>query len=227
MRFPFSNYQHRVCATKYGLQICHLKLWLYCISQVKCLDSQEWLQVTLKNLNRRCFSPWVSTWTRLMGVLGCWKCHYSWDFKRRHMFLLVLKDPIDLDKLIPRVSAYLASLCSFNCLFPHPESWTCEQLFWSVWKWQCFRSGQWLIQGEAWARTVWDPVILGSRTACICTCGYALYSVALLLKLHQLLLQQTGDNIPVIHGAAQHLSENHSSCWGKMSCFHLSFQLLA
>lgn len=53
------------------------------------------------------------------------------------------------------------------------------------------------------------------RTACICMCGYALYSVALSLKLHQLLLQQTVI-ISLLSMELLSVYKNHNSCWGQV-----------
>lgn len=125
MRFPFLKYLHRVCITKYGLEIRHLKLWLYCISQVKYLDSsQQQVQITGKDLNRRYIFPWDSTIAHSPCLL------LFGDVKRHRAFLWVLKEPIHLDKLNHGkcfLLTWLLFVVWILC-FHHLESWTFKQL---------------------------------------------------------------------------------------------------
>ena len=155
-----------------------------------------------------------------------------WGVKRHRAFLLILKDPIDLDKLHHCkcfLVTWLLLVFSVAC-FHDLESWAFKQLC-------CYPGNgstsavvrQWLLCGRAWPGAIWDPVSLGKwDTDCICTCGYALSSVVFsLLNLIQLLLQQIGDNIPLVHELLSVFMKITAAPGGKKNHFLLPFQMLA
>ena len=143
-----------------------------------------------------------------------------WDLKRHRVFLLVLKDPIDLDKFNHCkcfLLTWLLFVVSVVC-FHHLESWTFKQLSLVTLEMAVLqqRSDSDCSMEEHGLGPSGTQLVWANEIHCICMCRYALSSVAfLLLNLLQLLLHRTGDNSPLIHGTAQCLHEDHSSSWGQ------------
>lgn len=137
-----------------------------------------------------------------------------WDVKRHHAFLLVLKDPIDGDKinhckcfLLTWLLFVVSIACSHHLkswTFPHSSLVTLEMA-------DSDRSMEEHGLGPSGTQLVW-----ANETDCVRMCGYAFSSAACsLFSLLQLPSQQAGDNIPLIHGTAQCLHEDDSSILGQ------------